>query len=250
MVAGDLHGDIAWGLKLVRAATAAGASRIFQVGDLAMRWPGREKIKFELRMDRLLAACQTDFVFIDGNHDPHPELRRLPVEDDGLARVRDNVLYLPRAGRLEYAGLRWGGLGGAVSPDQEYRTEGKDWWSEEEITQEDVDKLVAGGPLDVLLSHDVPMNFRGLKGDFEDLPAEIVQRADAGRRLLQNAVDKLRPVQVFSGHWHQRRIDVLEHPDGSTTRVDVLDMNGSATGNAVLVWPEAQLRVEPLIVKA
>jgi hypothetical protein len=249
VVAGDLHGDIGWGLRLVRAAAAAGASRIFQVGDLAARWPGREKFKLELRMDRLLASCAMDFVYIDGNHDPHQELRRIPVDADGLARVRENVLYLPRAGRLEFAGLRWGGLGGACSVDQHYRTEGKDWWLEEEITQEDVDELVAGGSLDILLTHDVPMNFRGLKGDFDDLPEEILQRADAGRRLLQDAVDRLRPVQVFSGHWHQRRVDVLEHPDGSTTRVDVLDMNGSATGNAVFVWPEVPLRIEPLIVR-
>lgn len=249
VVAGDLHGDTGWALRLIRAAAAAGARRIFQIGDLGVCWPGRDKYKFDRRLSRGLTPHEMTLLFIDGNHDHHPELRRLPIEEDGLARVRENILYLPRAGRYQYAGLRFGGLGGAYSVDKQLRTEDKDWWPDEEIAPEDVEKLVAGGSLDVLLTHDVPIDFQGLVSGFPDLPCEVVRQADVGRRLLQSAVDQLRPAQVFAGHWHQRRTDVLKHRDGGDTRVDVLDMNGSATGNAVLVWPEVPLRIEPLIVK-
>lgn len=249
VVAGDVHGDTGWVLRLVRAAAAAGARRIFQVGDPGVCWPGKEKYKFDRRLDRALGERGVDLVFVDGNHDNHFELRRLHVEVDGLARVREAVRYLPRAGRLEYCGLRFGAAGGALSVDKDYRSEGKDWWPNEEVAYDDVEKLIADGPLDVILAHDVPINFRGLESGFKDLPQEIVEQANISRRLIQNAVDELKPAHVFAGHWHQRRIDVLEHADGSTTRVDVLDMNGSKSGNAVLVWPGTPpLRIEPLIV--
>ncbi|MEW1823538.1 hypothetical protein AB0323_22470 [Arthrobacter sp. NPDC080031] len=42
----------------------------------------------------------------------------------------------------------------------------------------------------------------------------------------------------------------LRHPDGTTTRMDVLDMENSRRGNGVLVWPgEPPLRVEALEIR-
>lgn len=81
-----------------------------------------------------------------------------------------------------------------------------------------------------------------------DLPAADIARAQTSRNLLQQAVKSLQPANVFSGHWHQRVTDVILHPDGTETRVDVLDMNGSRDGNAVLIWPDDPLRIEPQIV--
>lgn len=55
---------------------------------------------------------------------------------------------------------------------------------------------------------------------------------------------------VFCGHWHQRRIHELLHPEGSTSRVDVLNMDYSRLGNGVLVWPgDAPLRIEPMTIR-
>lgn len=248
-VFGDLHGDLDWARRAVRAAAHAGIKRILQVGDAGFCWPGRKKYKFDRQLNNILTERAMDLVFIDGNHDSHTELRSLPVEADGLARVRDRILYLPRGARFQYAGMTFGGLGGAYSVDRQWRTQGKDWWPEEEVEKGDVARLAAAGQLDVLLTHDVPMNFPGLQGQFELSPGELEQ-ANRTRNLLQEAVDLLKPRHVFCGHWHQRSAGQLDHSDGSHIRIDVLDMNGSREGNAIFVsiLSDRQMNIETLFI--
>jgi NAD(P)-dependent dehydrogenase (short-subunit alcohol dehydrogenase family) len=108
--------------------------------------------------------------------------------------------------------------------------------------------LIAGGPVDVLITHDAPAGVP-LKSELR-LPPDVVSRADRTRALLRDVVDVLAPPHVFCGHWHQRRIQELTHPDGRVSRVDVLDKEYSREGNAVLVWPgQAPLRIEPLFIR-
>lgn len=245
VVAGDWHGDVPWMRAVVDAASASGAELILHVGDLAVLWPGRDKGKFDRRLQQRLELRDMHLVFVDGNHDNHHDLRALPLDSHGLACVLPRIKYLPRGSRFNYRGLTIGGLGGAYSIDREWRTEGKDWWSEEDVAEEDVDRLVQGGPVDVLLMHDAPIGVR-VKHDV-DLPSSILDASLATRARLRRAVDALRPANVFAGHWHQRLIDEIEHPDGGLSRVDVLNMNSSKDGNAVLVAPgETGLRVASL----
>lgn len=233
---------------LARSANAAGAKTILQLGDLGALWPGRGKGRTETKADRYLDSLALELIFIDGNHDNHHDLRKLEVEADGLARVRERIKYLPRGGRITLSGMVIGGLGGAFSPDYEARSATVNWWPGiEEVEVSDVEKLVAGGPLDILLSHDVPAAVR-MVGDLE-LSEETRARAQVSRDLLQRAVNTIRPANVFSAHWHQRVIGTVDHGNGFQSRVDVLDMDGSQNGNAVLVWPGRPLRIEPLIVR-
>lgn len=244
-VVGDLHGNTVWARHLVRSAGRAGVKILFQVGDLAVCWPGRDKYKFDRRLNDYLAAAQQQLVFVVGNHDNHEELESMPVEEDGLVHVRENILMLPRGGRMEHAGLSFGSLGGAFSVDHHHRKPGIEWWPDaEEVQREDVEKLAAGGPVDVLLTHDAPFQI-DLKGDVEIDPEDI-EKANRSRHLITEAIERARPANVFCGHWHQRRI--YELPE---TRVDVLHMDGSKWGNAVLVYPgTSPLRIEPLEVTA
>lgn len=244
-VAGDWHGDVPWMRAVVDAASASGAELILHVGDLAVLWPGRDKGKFDRRLEQRLTLRDMYLVFIDGNHDNHHDLRALPLDDDGMATVRPRIRYLPRGSRFTYMGLTIGGLGGAYSVDREWRTEGKDWWPEEDVTDEDVDRLVHGGPVDILLTHDAP---QGVKVRIDSsLPSDVWVASLATRVRLRRAVDALEPSNVFAGHWHQRVVDMIEHTNGRQTRVDVLDMNSSRDGNAVLVWEgDRALRIEPL----
>ena len=76
-------------------------------------------------------------------------------------------------------GLTVGALGGAYSVDQEYRTAGKDWWPNEEPTTSEARKLMNGGPVDVLITHDVPAGVT-VEPMFV-LPAEIRTKADCTR---------------------------------------------------------------------
>jgi hypothetical protein len=248
-VFGDWHGDAGWALTSVRSAAREGVRTALHVGDFGLDWPGAKRGRYEAKLNKYLVDLGVTLVVSGGNHDNWKTLAALPVESDGTAAFRSNIRILPRGGRTVIEGLVIGALGGACSVDSEYRTEGKDWWRNEEPTIEEAAKLVDGGPLDILITHDVPLGVP-LKGDFELRP-EVAERAERTRVLLRQVVDSLAVPHVFSGHWHQRRIYELAHPDGRSTRVDVLNMENSRLGNGVLVWPgEVPLRVEPLTISA
>ncbi|WP_190273555.1 metallophosphoesterase family protein [Crystallibacter crystallopoietes] len=244
-VVGDLHGNLGWCRHVIKAAAREGISTIFQVGDAGFCWPGRDKFRFDAKLSRLLIDRDIRLIFIAGNHDNHDELEALEVGSEGLAKLREGIFLLPRGGRINHAGLTIGGLGGAYSIDRKWRTEGADWWAQEEVQPDDVAKLAAGGPVDVLFTHDVP-DFVTMKSEL-DLPVEESARADVSRVLLTGAILATRPRHVFCGHWHMRKIAEVDVPYGSL-RVDVLHQDGSRWGNAVQVACSGglPLTIEPL----
>jgi hypothetical protein len=248
VVAGDWHGNQGWAIAVIQSAARAGARTILHVGDFGLDWPGPKRGRYEAKLNKYLLDLGLTLIVSGGNHDNWDTLEKLPVEADGMATFRSNIRVLPRGGRTQIEALVVGALGGAFSVDKEHRAQGKDWWNNEEPAPEDALRLIAGGPLDVLITHDVPAGV-ALKSEL-DLPPKIVAQAERTRALLREVVDSLAPPHVFCGHWHQRRIHELSHSDGRISRVDVLNKEYSHLGNAVLVWPgEAPLRIDPLFIR-
>lgn len=247
-VAGDWHGDLAWAVITARSAAREGVTTLLHVGDFGLDWPGPKRARYEFRLNKHLMELGITLIVSGGNHDNWATIQKLPVESDGLATFRSNIRVLPRGGRTEISGLVVGGLGGAFSVDKFHRTEGKDWWHNEEPTQAEADQLIDAGSVDVLITHDAPAGIP-LVSEF-DLPPDINLQAEQTRVLLRSVVEALRPAHLFCGHWHQRKIHELEYPDGSVTRIDVLNREHYRQENAVLVWPGATpLRIEPLLIR-
>jgi predicted phosphodiesterase len=247
-VVGDWHGQQGWGLATIRSAAREGVKHMVHVGDFGLDWPGAKRGRYENRLNKVLVEHAISLIVSIGNHDNIWTADRLPVQEDGLATFRGNIRVLPRGGRTTIQGLRIGGLGGALSVDKAWRTEGKDWWPNEEPTVEKAERLIAGGPLDILITHDAPAGVP-VSGMFS-LTAELIEQADRTRVLLRRVVDELAPPHVFCGHWHQRVTHSITHTDGRVTRVDVLDMENSREGNGVLIWPgKTPLHIEPLSIR-
>lgn len=245
---GDWHGHLGMGLAAIRSASDQGVSTLIHVGDFGLDWPGAERGRYEKKLNTLLLERGAVLVVSPGNHDNLSAINLLDVREDGLISWRSNIRVLPKGGRTVIDGLRVGALGGAFSVDKAWRREGKDWWPDEEPTAEQAEQLIAGGDLDVVITHDVPAGVPMKPGT--DLPPEILAQADRTRVLLRETVDRLVPRHVFCGHWHQRVVAEISHPDGRVTRVDVLASEQSKTGNGVLVYPgEPPLRIEPLIIR-
>lgn len=53
-------------------------------------------------------------------------------------------------------GRSFASLGGAPSLDFQSRQQGKNWWPEEQMTPDDVERTIEGGSVDVLIAHDSP----------------------------------------------------------------------------------------------
>lgn len=245
MVLGDVHGDIGWMRDACNTAASHGVQTIIQVGDFAWNWPGRGKLKFGNRVEQFLAERSLRLILVDGNHDNHAELRRLPLDADGFGIMSGHMRYAPRGHRWTVHGTRFGALGGAFSIDREWRVLDNSYWLEETTTLEDVARL-GTEPLDVLVTHEAPAGIALKVGG--KLPQEIEWEAWENRKLVAQAVANTGPSLVFCGHWYQRATQALHH---GSTRVEVLGMNGDRDGAGVLLHltpaPSAAVRARPRV---
>jgi len=127
---------------------------------------------------------------IRGNHDnPNVCARQKYYIPDGTIEVIDGV-------KIMY-------IGGAKSVDRHWRTEGFDWWADEELShsklQEFTDLYEAEKP-DVMVTHDVP----------EEV-AKLIETLSGRRKLdipsiTRQALDSMfwmhQPKLWVHGHWH------------------------------------------------
>jgi predicted phosphodiesterase len=214
LVAGDTHGNLWWIGCLVKIAAANGCVGVVQLGDFGF-WPDHRILRNcgwatidNGWLDEVAALCTAAGVWmrvIDGNHDAHPLGRECyPADMNGVRPIRDGLLdWADRGAVWQWAGRRFGALGGGVSIDRHARTEHETWWATEIISDDDVDTLIANTdaePLDVLLAHDAPALPPGMR------PLnDPVLRADCAASVHQidRAVTATSPTLVLHGHYHR-----------------------------------------------
>ena len=255
LLAGDTHGNLDWIGTLSKLAARHGCEGVVQLGDFGF-WADQRVLRNEavavINNRWLTAVARTAALHgvwwrvIDGNHDAHPLARaRYQADDNGVRPIRDGVLdWADRGAVWSWAGRRFAALGGAVSIDKDFRREGVSWWPTEEITDEEVDALIARAgtePVDVLLSHDSPVLPDGIRPLSNPVLRERCERSIA---QVLRAVDALRPRLVVHGHYHVRWSGLLERPWGNV-RVEGLasDEQNYQHGHAWSVLALNQLAV-------
>jgi hypothetical protein len=201
---GDLHGNIGHLDWVLDRGVSAGASVVIQCGDHGY-WPhvawGRE---FLDRAMQLVADRNVELWWLDGNHDNHTSLARLPRDDDGLITLAPGYRYLPRGACFALDGVEFLAHGGAWSVDHWRRVPDVTWWEAEEITPEQV-SAVAPRPVDVLVTHEAPAGRRLSEKD--DYPRSVRQRL-----LVEALARRTLPRLVVHGHHHVR--SDWQHPAG------------------------------------
>lgn len=221
VVAGDWHGNSGWAERAIRAA--AGLLRdeyeplILQLGDYGV-WPGPAGTAYRTAVREACERYGTRIWFIDGNHEWFPKLEEFR---DGWP-----VRWLPRGTRWTWHGRTWLAVGGGVSLDRAIRTEGRDWWPEEEITERQAAEVTASGPAHVMVAHDCPS---GVAHTFPPPPSfwdlRDLARNDAHRERLQGVVSAVRPGWLMHGHLHRAYQRVCDLGYG-TVKVTGLDRDG------------------------
>ncbi len=100
-------------------------------GDFGGLWDGGNEEKYWVKW---LKDKNFTTLFVDGNHENFSLLNSLPVMDFAggkVHRVEEGVYHLMRGEIYNLEGKNFFTFGGAASHDRAYRTEGKNWWSEE-----------------------------------------------------------------------------------------------------------------------
>lgn len=219
LLTGDVHGNTMWLTGHVLAqAQRYGCQLVLQLGDFGI-WPGSGGERFLDVVDREAAKARIPVWFIDGNHEDFDQLLALPLDASGRRPVREYITHIPRAHRWSWAGRTALACGGAASIDMDLRIPGRTWWPQEAITDDDVQRCVAGGAADILLSHDIQAELP-LTDPHEDLAtlgSFVFQRINDNRMRLQRIVEAVRPTLQVHGHWHmpydrifERRVDRAE----------------------------------------
>ena len=207
---GDSHSNSDWWSAVIAPSIAmARPTFVVSVGDFGY-WPSHpEGVEFLEVVSESLRRSGSALVFIDGNHEQHDALGRL--DGSPFAAVADHVAYAHRGARWEWSGVRFGALGGAVSPDRDHRAVGWDWFCEERIAATDVNRL-GTDPVDVLVTHDAPsaVPLTGLSSTPPSAEAE--RDAVSNRAFVDAAIDTTRPRLVVHGHWHVSHSTFIDTP--------------------------------------
>jgi hypothetical protein len=232
---GDWHMNGRWAAYAIGHAAALGAEMIIHLGDFGFTFTA----SFMHQVDTALAEADLPLLFVDGNHDDHEMLADYPIGENGLRRLADRVWHLPRGFRWQWAGVRYLALGGAHSVDRRWRTPGLDWWAGETIGRGDIARVLAGGPADVLVSHDCPAGvvIPGIDDRLHPppFPVEELRASDEHRSLLRSTLDPVQPRAIWHGHYHVRYSVTADLGYGPVA-VTGLDCDGSSLDRNVQIF--------------
>jgi hypothetical protein len=219
LVVGDLHSNTGAAFEVIDYAAALGADLIVQAGDWGYFPRDQRAQVFIRKVEKRLALRGLALWWVAGNHEDHDRLAARPVDPDGRRQLSEHVWNLPDGYRWTWGGTVWVAVGGAVSVDKALRTEGESWFAAEELTDEEASRIIAGGPADVMLSHDAPLGVPFLRRLLhQDLPAwrrdsqwptGTVIRSDEHQRRIRRVVEGVGAQRVFHGHHHIRYSDTL-----------------------------------------
>ena len=174
---GDVHGKFKTYNKLIRSGLF---DRTIQVGDMGI---GFKNHKGEIK-DGEFPSFGMSHRFIVGNHDNREECRKYPN-------------YLGDYGYLEDDGIFY--LGGAYSIDVDMRTEGINWWHDEELSYSQFNEafqIYVDNKPDIVVTHEAPFEIVKL----------IYPRKQVYRHATNSALDAFfgehKPSQWIFGHHH------------------------------------------------
>lgn len=185
---GDVHGRYNPYEKIIQSC-----SHSIQVGDMGVGFfsvkQGEIKKSKNPSFDKMSKGWHK---FIRGNHDNPQHCLNHPhcLEDGGVYELGDSRVYT---------------LGGAVSIDRAYRTEGLDWWPDEELPQNRLDievELYKEIKPDVVVTHDCPESIARQVMDILNI-YDKDKFPSRTRLALDQMLFHHQPRHWIFGHWHK-----------------------------------------------
>lgn len=193
---GDVHGKFKQYREIIRDCTAS-----IQVGDMGVGFVRKTGYHTgeTYQNPPHYAMVRGEHLFIRGNHDnPSYCLGHSQFIPDGTIKrygLENTVMF----------------VGGALSIDREWRTEGYDWWPDEELSIEALYKMYDKYMLEkprIMVTHDCPEvvahQLFGIDGKLKfNFPSRT-------RQALQSMFEGFQPEMWIFGHWHESKDIVIK----------------------------------------
>lgn len=152
-----------------------------------------------------------------GNHENYDAIDLLSRTDaygGKTIKLTDNVEILDRGYVFTIEGKKIFSLGGAMSPDKQYRTEHSTWWSQETITEAEFQRSLAelakvDFTVDAVLTHTAPSGILSSLMDFyirNPASCAYYMQAfshDESSRYLEKIRQALQFKHWYYGHFHE-----------------------------------------------
>lgn len=219
VIIGDTHGNRGWLIEFLKSQKKAHDIEVaFVVGDFGYWEHTASGIKFLEELSYWLKELGITLYFIRGNHENHEMLKSYNGESftgDTPVEIRERLLWVPDACALELVETAGEGyltaltLGGAYSIDQRSRLQGKDYWSDEIITESIFHQALDTelNEYNLLLSHDTSnYAFQGLINssarNYGFLGEEMERACNIQRQYISEVIDAKRIRVNIHGHHH------------------------------------------------
>ena len=152
-----------------------------------------------------LAARPYTVLFVDGNHENHPELSKYAEEiwyGGKIHQIRKNILHLMRGEVFNIEGKTFFVMGGAFSTDRKMRQLGYSYWEEELPTAIEMDYAWTtleehGFSVDYILTHTAPLCL------IEKIQCTPTEQEQDFNLFLQKVYDRCTFSHWYFGHWHK-----------------------------------------------
>lgn len=256
-LAGDWHGNLSWAQQRLTDFHHLDITTILHVGDFGI-WPGAAGKKYLNNLNTSLQGYQQKIYVTPGNHEDYNQIKQLQKINSGENKgwlqnpEQSNIFYAPRGHRWEWNNTSFVSLGGANSIDRDYphRVENETWWAEEQIKPYEAQKVAKAGYADVFIAHDCPMQVP-LEGGHKAGKAgkwskEDRTYADKSRKVLQTAVDGVKPKLFVHGHYHMfvdMNVTMTAGSEEYVTRIFGLSKDGDFDNIAYLELPSLNVEI-------
>lgn len=154
-----------------------------------------------------LSSKPWNLLMVDGNHENHPKLNKLPREEKfggTVGKIADNIYHLRRGEIYTIEDKRILTFGGAASVDKMYRIDGVSWWAEEIPSYADLDNCYCSmekynNNVDYIIAHTCPQALApviaGRRGSsvFDDPTQKMLDHITSGCTFSH----------FICGHWHE-----------------------------------------------
>ena len=232
-ILGDTHTNWYWMVRVLATAKENGISTIIQLGDFGY-WPRAAKgAQFLQDVSDVLTRNHMQMWWLGGNHEDWDSIEGQVSDHDNWRTATDKIevlpslYYLPDGLTFTLRDKVFGVCGGGTSIDEEYRSQGWDFFPQEIVLESAVNSL-SQHKLDILLTHDcggTVLNHRYIESN-RKLPNRIVAKTLTDDRLIGELRHNTAPVLQFHGHHHYAHFFV----DGATTIFGMAE-DGNAEGS-------------------
>jgi predicted phosphodiesterase len=247
LIVGDLHGNVPAMRAAFAYACRVEADQIIQVGDFGYGWD-RQQFKggdgliecgFIRQVEKCVKETGIPLYWLDGNHENFDMLgyamegertsnvAPMKLQEDGTYECRPGIFYIPRGTVLERGEKKILVCGGASSVDKARRKPFISWWPQELITTDDVKKCAAAGKVDILLTHDLPLEVSVIDQHLD--PAWGQEASDTtykNRIFISEILDASGASLQIHGHLHLSYTELVSTAHG---RVKVIGLDRDTT---------------------